>query len=1401
MKNSYNTYQLFGVFVILILSVTDLFPSNSIFLNKPEVHSDRIKIVDADGNLFSFKRKLSYTTYDHGFTWTGDSEDNAGYITFAVNGDKVRGSLSTFKSKFQFHGSLQKQKIISNSKKIKQCGGCKFKEKEISDPRLISSAQRKHRWRMSDAGQIDLMVVCPAAVKNAIGALDDALLEIHNAIAGANLCFRNSDVQIQLRLVHVHETDYTPTGNLDIDLDRLTGTDDGFLDEVHGVRDAYGADVVTLLSTDSNLGGLANTLSYPSLSFEDSAFNVCVWDQIGAPAFTLAHEIGHNMGCLHNREDASDESQSSDSNYGSFAYGKRWQTDGEGFRTVMAYDDSTESYGNSIPFFSNPNVLYQGVATGNSGSENNALVLQLSSPYVSNFRTAKIQGILPNVLSASWSEGDFYTFKIRLGCLPEGDTVVNLALSDSNSFILVSPDTVTFDETNWNLQHSIVVFANQDKDLQGANGFLTFSSDSISSAEISLVVDDNSTRVDDENYLFGGLTVNPYGYPVGGVSLNFSSGGHSLQSDGNGSFVTFLPEGFSGRITPYKKGFSFEPQAIEVENLNSNSLAHVFTASRSSVIFVDRLAEGNNDGTSWADAYRDLNLALESIDSFSEVWVARGTYYPPDVRSGSFVLPQGVSVIGGFAGNETELDQRDLSENPTILSGNIGSETHSADNSHHVLIPLNGSLLDGFIIQDGNATENFNDDRGVGAGLWSEGTAFLIRNCKFANNWALQGGGGVWLKEVNATFENCVFDGSGTGATGSGGAIWAIDSNISLLSCQFTQNQAAYWGGAVRSDEGALNISHSTFSKNQSITSNGAGAIFSNKSNLSISSSLFVSNYSTHEGGAILMTGGEGFILDSNFSDNLNQEFNGGGALFIENASPFVSGCTFSRNKTYANNYGGAVQFVSSNSTIQNCQFWNNQSVKNSGGAIYMDENSDITISHNFFKDNFAISWGGAIYSKSKQLNITGGTFVGNWANLGGGVATYNGSDITFQNLKIFGNEANVTSDAKGGFAFLGTGSKNTTFNNCVISGNKSSFRHGVISASGDIAFLNCTLYGNKASKSGAVILLFAGDKLSIKNSILLDNADENGYEIAVNSGIAEVEYSLLDIGQSPGVSSLGNILDQDPMFTNAAGIDSIVGTEDDNFSLSSGSPAIDSGSINFFNYQSSDILAQNRDEKPDLGAYEFSHNHAPGFSLQSTFFVRENEIYVVDINATDLDGDALYYSLSGGVDKELFVINQQTGKLVFFNAPDYEFPSDSNGDNKYDLEIQVTDLKENLIISVSVIIVDQDETADSPESSKLLINGFVLFQNWRQASWFGTYYTKLFPWVYHTSMGWVYLVQSKHGDAWIWEKSLGWTWTDIGVFPHFYINSTREWGYTGSGTRLGQYYLFESGKEGWFDF
>ena len=88
-------------------------------------------------------------------------------------------------------------------------------------------------------------------------------------------------VNVQLRLVHCEETSYVPTGNLDLDLERLTEKSDGFLDEVHSLRDQYGADIVTLLSTDSRSGGLATIFPPSSLKTKHltlvSGTNNCPW--------------------------------------------------------------------------------------------------------------------------------------------------------------------------------------------------------------------------------------------------------------------------------------------------------------------------------------------------------------------------------------------------------------------------------------------------------------------------------------------------------------------------------------------------------------------------------------------------------------------------------------------------------------------------------------------------------------------------------------------------------------------------------------------------------------------------------------------------------------------------------------------------------------------------------------------------------------------------------------------------------------------------------------------------------------------------------------------------------------------------------------------------------------------
>ena len=74
--------------------------------------------------------------------------------------------------------------------------------------------------------------------------------------------------------------------------------------------------------------------------------------------WTFAHEVGHNRGCAHNRENAS-----IDGAY-PYAYGHRFTgDDGVDYRTVMSYDSDPPGI-TRIPIFSNPVMEYAGEPTG-----------------------------------------------------------------------------------------------------------------------------------------------------------------------------------------------------------------------------------------------------------------------------------------------------------------------------------------------------------------------------------------------------------------------------------------------------------------------------------------------------------------------------------------------------------------------------------------------------------------------------------------------------------------------------------------------------------------------------------------------------------------------------------------------------------------------------------------------------------------------------------------------------------------------------------------------------------------------------------------------------------------------------------------------------------------------------
>lgn len=242
--------------------------------------------------------------------------------------------------------------------------------------------------------QIDLLVVYTPAAGAAYGAATLASM-IQNGVAMANQAYANSRIAIALNLVGLQEIAYVESG-IQSSLDDLRGTADGKMDSVHTLRNNVGADVVTLVSQDTNACGIASVMTTVSSSFAPMAFSVVKAGCLSQ--HSLAHEIGHNMGNKHDRENASDAGAYP------YSYGfRRCVTDGTGFRTVMAYTCSGAS---RVAWFSNPNVYYNGYATGiayeasPATSADNARSMNNVAATVAAFRASKTSTVAPSAPSA-----------------------------------------------------------------------------------------------------------------------------------------------------------------------------------------------------------------------------------------------------------------------------------------------------------------------------------------------------------------------------------------------------------------------------------------------------------------------------------------------------------------------------------------------------------------------------------------------------------------------------------------------------------------------------------------------------------------------------------------------------------------------------------------------------------------------------------------------------------------------------------------------------------------------------------------------------------------------------------------------------------------------------------------
>lgn len=334
-----------------------------------------------------------------GLVWVGKSQDNFGRIILVINGSEIVGSITVGIKIYGIRTLGDGIQVMIEITQSNYAGELCFQtdttqQSQNQNQNNQGNSNQTFSVTSSSGFECNLRLLvaytssaASAAVSSGFGNIQSLILL---AVEETNQSYINSNINHKVELAYIAAVSYTE-GDFTTDLNNFAGGSDGYMDEIHSLRNLYSADVCVFIVNNSVYCGLAKTIytdNNPAQAFCEVHYNCATGN------YSFAHEIGHLQGARHDTY--------VDNSTSPFAYGHGYVKVSGRWRTIMAYNTECVNNGTSctrLQYFSNPNINspIDGTPMGTTSTNNVAYVLNSTTGKMKNYRVPSNDVYLDNI--------------------------------------------------------------------------------------------------------------------------------------------------------------------------------------------------------------------------------------------------------------------------------------------------------------------------------------------------------------------------------------------------------------------------------------------------------------------------------------------------------------------------------------------------------------------------------------------------------------------------------------------------------------------------------------------------------------------------------------------------------------------------------------------------------------------------------------------------------------------------------------------------------------------------------------------------------------------------------------------------------------------------------------------